>query len=530
MNMKRYDYIIVGAGSAGCVMANRLSADPNVNVLLVEFGGGDNSIFIQMPSALSIPLNSDKYDWRFFSQPEPHLDNRRLHQPRGKVIGGSSSTNGMVFVRGNPEDFNQWQTNGANGWRYADVLPYFKKMETYAQGGDPNYRGQTGPLHVTQGKRYSPLYDAFIEAGAASGIAPKIDDYNGATQEGFFYKQMTVKQGKRCSTAAAYIKPILHRANLHVRLHTFISRVLLENGRATGIEILRNGRQEQLFADREVILCAGSIMSPKLLMLSGIGEAEHLREMGIPTVHHSPGVGQNLQDHLELYQQFACKKPVSLYPYMNWAGKALIGARWLLRKDWLGATNHFEAGAFIRSSQAKWANIQFHFLPVAISYDGKTMPQCHSCQVHVGPTRSPSRGTIRLASHDPLAKPIIHFNYMSHDSDWQEFREAIRATRDIFNQAPLQEFVNTELFPGKNCHSDNGLNTFIRTNVESAIHASCTCKMGNDEMAVVDEQGRVYGVEALRVVDSSIFPTIPNGNLNAPTIMVAEKIAAEMIM
>ena len=523
-----YDYIIVGSGSAGCVLANRLSANPNTKVLLIEYGGSDNSMFIKMPSAFSIPLNTKKYDWRFFTEPEPHLNNRRLHQAKGKVLGGSSSTNGMIFVRGNASDFDGWEQEGAKGWSYKDVLPYFKKMETFDKCANPAYRGSNGPLTVTKGNWYTPLFKAFTVAGHQAGH-PITEDYNGASQEGFFHKQMTIRNGVRCSTALAYINDIKDRKNLTILLNTFVTRVVFEGKKAVGVNISLKGKQKTIYA-KEVILSAGAIMSPKLLLLSGVGDKNELQKIGIDVVQDLPGVGKNLQDHLEVYLQYQCKKPVSLYKYMNIWGKAYIGIRWLLFKSGLGATNHFEAGAFLKSSADKpYPNLQFHFLPLAISYDGKKSLKAHGFQVHLSANLSESRGCVQLNSKDPFADPKISFNYMSCEEDWVDIRNAVRITRKIFTQEAMKDFLLKEIQPGEQAQTDEQIDDFFRNKSESAIHASCTCKMGEDEMAVVDNVGRVHNISNLRVVDSSIMPRITNGNLNAPTIMLAEKIADSMI-
>jgi choline dehydrogenase len=518
------DFVIVGAGSAGCAMAYRLG-EAGAKVLVVEYGGSDAGPFIQMPAALSYPMNMGLYDWGFQTEPEPHLGGRVLATPRGKVIGGSSSINGMVFVRGHAKDFDHWDEAGAKGWAYKDVLPYFKRMETW-HGGRSDYRGADGPLHVTRGPRRNPLFHAFVEAGRQAGY-PVTDDYNGAQQEGFGPMEMTVWRGRRWSAANAYLKPAKKRFGVGV-VRALARRVVIAEGRAVGVEIERSGKIEVIRARREVVLAASSINSPKLLMLSGIGQGQHLAEQGIPVVADRPGVGANLQDHLELYLQMAASQPVSLYKYWNLWGKALIGAQWLFTGKGLGASNQFESAGFIRSAAGiNYPDIQYHFLPIAVRYDGKAAAEGHGFQAHVGPMRSASRGYVRLRGADPKAAPVIRFNYMSQDSDWRDFRACIRLTREIFGQEAFKPFVRHEIQPGAAVQSDDELDGFIREHVESAYHPCGTCRMGavDDPMAVVDPQARVIGVNGLRVADSSIFPRITNGNLNAPSIMVGEKVS-----
>jgi choline dehydrogenase len=519
-----YDYIIVGAGSAGCVLADRLSADGRNRVLVLEFGGSDRSVFIQMPSALSIPMNMAKYNWHYESEPEPHLGGRRMHTPRGKVIGGSSSINGLVYVRGNPMDFERWQAEGARGWSYADVLPYFRRAETRDEGGD-SYRGGDGPLHTRYGRMKNPLYQAFIDAAQQAGY-PATDDINGERQEGFGRMDMTVRNGRRWSAANAYLKPAMTRPNLTVITHALASRILFEGKRAVGIAYRRGGSEHEARARREVILSGGPINSPQLLKLSGVGPAAELKVHGIDVVHDLPGVGENLQDHLEFYFQYEATKPVTLYSSMNPLAKAMIGARWLLRRDGLGATNHFESCGFIRSRPGiAYPDIQYHMLPLAVSYDGTSLAEGHGYQAHVGPMRSKSRGDVRLASADPADKPRIRFNYMSHPDDWVEMRACVRLTREIFAQPAFAPYRGREIQPGTDVVSDEAIDAFVRDKVESAYHPSCTCKIGSadDPMAVVDAQLRVFGLEGLRVVDSSVMPSVTTGNLNAPTIMIGEK-------
>ncbi|MEL6599617.1 MAG: choline dehydrogenase [Pseudomonadota bacterium] len=528
----RAEYVIVGAGSAGCAMAYRL-AEAGKRVIVIEHGGTDAGPFIQMPGALSYPMNMKRYDWGYQTEPEPHLGGRRLATPRGKVIGGSSSINGMIYVRGHARDYDHWRDQGADGWGYADVLPYFKRMEDWhdgGHGGDPSWRGSGGPLHVTRGTRENPLTQAFVEAGRQAGY-PVTGDYNGQQQEGFGPFDMTVWKGQRWSAAAAYLKPALKRENCTM-VRAFARRVVIEEGRAVGVEVERGGRVEVIGAEAEVILAASSINSPKLLMLSGVGPAAHLAEHGIPVVADRAGVGQNLQDHLELYIQAAASQPVSLYTYWNLLGKAYVGARWLFTKTGPGATNQFESAAFIRSqSGVEYPDIQYHFLPIAVRYDGQTVAEGHGFQAHVGPMRSPSRGSVTLASNDPAMAPKILFNYMSDPQDWADFRRCIRLTREIFAQEAFAPFFKHEIQPGAEVTSDDALDDFIRAHVESAYHPCGTARMGrrDDPMAVVDPECRVIGVEGLRLADSSIFPRITNGNLNAPSIMSGEKAADHIL-
>ena len=526
------DYVIVGAGSAGCAMAYRL-AEADHSVLVIEHGGTDAGPFIQMPGALSYPMNMRRYDWGLKTEPEPHLGGRVLATPRGKVIGGSSSINGMIYVRGHARDFDTWAEMGADGWGYADVLPYYKRLEDWhdgGHGGDASWRGRGGPLHVTRGSRSNPLTRAFVEAGRQAGY-PVTGDYNGEQQEGFGPFDMTVWKGRRWSAANAYLKPALKRANCDL-VRAFARRVVIEEGRAVGVEISRGGRIETIRAEREVILAASSLNSPKLLMLSGIGPAAHLAEHGIPVIADRAGVGQNLQDHLELYIQAAASRPVSLYSYWNLLGKAYVGARWLLTRTGPGATNQFESAAFIRSAAGvDYPDIQYHFLPIAIRYDGKASAEGHGFQAHTGPMRSPSRGSVTLRSANPEDAPVIRFNYMAHEKDWADFRTAIRLTREIFAQEAFAPYYKHEIQPGKDVQTDDELNGFIREHVESAYHPCGTAKMGRrtDPLAVVDPEARVIGVDNLRLADSSVFPQITNGNLNAPSIMVGEKAADHIL-
>jgi choline dehydrogenase len=523
------DYVIVGSGSAGSALAARLSEDGRYSVIVVEYGGSDAGPLIQMPGALSIPMNMKRYDWGYRTGPEPWLGGRRMHSPRGKVVGGSSSVNGMVYVRGHARDFDQWQQLGATGWAAADVAPYFQRME-HAHGGDGGIRGTSGPVHVIRTENGNPLHDAFIEAGRQAGF-PVTTDYNGYRQEGFCRLERTVWKGRRWSAANAYLRPALKRANVTL-VRGLAARIVVRDGTARGVEILRGDRRETIAANREVILAASAFNSPKLLMLSGIGPAQHLREMGIAVVADRPGVGQNLQDHMEILVQYACREPITLNSKMGLAAKAAIGLQWLLFHSGVGATNHFESGAFIRSGPGvEYPDIQFHFLPAAVSYDGTSAAVGHGFQMHVGPMRAASRGRVRLAAPDPAAAPDILFNYMSEESDWTVFRHCIKIAREIAAQPAFDRYRGEEIAPGVAVRGDEALDSFIREKAESAYHPCGTCRMGAaaDTLSVVDPECRVIGVERLRVADSSIFPQVTYGNINAPSIMVGEKAADHIL-
>ncbi len=526
--MPSYDYIVVGAGSAGCVLANRLTEDADVSVLLIETGGSDRSIFIQMPTALSIPMNTRKYAWQFETAPEPYLDQRRMHCPRGKVLGGSSSINGMVYVRGHARDFDEWAELGADDWDYAHCLPYFRKAETWAFGGD-EYRGDSGPLATNNGNNMqNPLYKTFIKAGKQAGYEIT-DDYNGRRQEGFGPMHMTIKNGVRWSTANAYLRPAMRRPNLCVMAHAQVLKLVIDNKRVSAVQLLHKGTTSVTQARREVILSAGPIGSPHILQLSGIGASDVLTQAGIEIQHELPGVGENLQDHLEFYFQFKCKKPITLNGKLDLWNKFLIGSRWFFTRTGLGATNHFESCGFIRSKAGvEWPDLQYHFLPAAMRYDGRSAFDGHGFQVHIGHNKPQSRGYVRVQDADPMQAPEIQFNYLQAEADREGFRDCVKLTREIINQPVFDEYRGDEIQPGASIQTDEQIDQFIRSNVESAYHPSCSCKMGTDPMAVVDPQTRVIGIDNLRVVDSSIFPSIPNGNLNAPTIMLAER-AADII-
>ncbi|WP_079200984.1 choline dehydrogenase [Pseudomonas sp. CC6-YY-74] len=524
-----FDYVIVGSGSAGSVLADRLSADGTHQVLVLEFGGKDNSIFIQMPTAFSIPLNKPRFDWELYTEAEPGLKGRKIHQARGKVIGGSSSINGMAYVRGCAGDYEEWLELGAEGWGYADVLPYFKRAEDCLYGAG-QYRSSGGPVGVCNGNNMqNPLYRAFIEAGRQAGYG-QTEDYNGYRQEGFCRMDMSVRDGVRSSTANAYLKPALNRGNLHLQMHALTTRVLLEGKRAVGVEYRQQGKTLRVQARREVILCASAFNSPKLLMLSGIGPAEQLQKHGIEVVHDLPGVGENLHDHLEVWVQQACTQKITLNGWLNPFGQLLIGARWFFFKSGLGASNQFESNGYIRSRAGlKYPDLQYHFLAGAIAYDGSSAAEGHGFQVHMGANKPKSRGYVRLKSSDPAAAPEIFLNYLAEEEDKQAFRAGLRLTREIFAQPAFGPFLGEELSPGKQVQSDDEIDDWLAKSAETAYHPCGSCRMGTDPMAVVDPQCRVHGIENLRVVDSSIMPAITNGNLNAPTIMIGEKAADHIL-
>lgn len=518
-----FDYIIIGSGSAGSVMTWRL-AEAGHKVLVLEYGGTDRGPLIQMPSALSIPMNMKRYNWGFATEPEPYLNGRRLATPRGKVVGGSSSINGMVYVRGHARDFDAWEELGAKGWAYKHVLPYFRRLEN-AHGGEEGWRGTDGPTHMKRGSRLNPLYQAFIDAGREAGY-PVTDDYNGHQQEGFGPMEMTVHNGFRWSAANAYLRPATKSRKVKLVTHAYAQRIMLDGKRAVGVEYRRGAKTLVAKARREVIVAASSINSPKLLQLSGIGPADVLKEAGIPVRHALPGVGENLHDHLEVYFQVKCTQPITLNGKLNLLSKGMIGAEWMLFQSGLGSTNHFESCGFIRSAAGiEYPDIQYHFIPAAVRYDGKAAFPGHGFQVHVGPMRTKSRGFVRVRSNDPQVSPRILFNYMSQPDDWKEFRACVRLTREIIAQKALEPFRAEEIQPGDKVQTDEEIDAFLRQHVESAYHPCGTCKMGaaSDPMAVVDSECRVIGIEGLRVADSSIMPQVTNGNLNGPTLMIGEK-------
>jgi choline dehydrogenase len=534
MTSSQFDYVIVGGGSAGSALANRLSADPSNRVLVLEAGRLDFiwDVFIHMPSALSFPIGNRLYDWKYESEPEPFMGGRRIYHARGKVLGGSSSINGMIFQRGNAMDYEHWGADpGLETWDYAHCLPYFKRMETCLAAGirDP-YRGHAGPLVLERGPATSPLFGAFFEAVQQAGY-PLTDDVNGYRQEGFAPFDRNIHNGKRLSAARAYLHPVMDRPNLEVKTLALVTRIVFEGNRAVGVEYSRPWGEPRQARAGEVVLCGGAINSPQLLQLSGVGNAEELKALGIDVVHDLPGVGENLQDHLEVYIQYACKQPVSVAPYIKWRNRPKVGLDWLLRKQGPGATNHFEAGGFVRSNEdVEWPNLMFHFLPIAIRYDGSVPAGDHGYQVHIGPMTSDARGTVKITSTDPSAHPALRFNYLSTDQDRREWREAVRVARLILTQPAFDPFNAGELSPGAGVENDEQVLDWVARDAETALHPSCTCKMGVDEMAVVDPQNmKVRGLEGLRIVDASVFPYITNGNIYAPVMMTAER-AADLIL
>jgi choline dehydrogenase len=529
--MKRYDYIIIGGGSAGCALANRLSADPSNNVLVLEAGRPDSwwDIFIHMPAGLSTPIGNKYYDWQYRSEPEPYMNNRRVYHARGKILGGSSSINGMIFQRGNPLDYERWAADtGMESWDYAHCLPYFKRMETCLAGGD-EYRGGEGPLALERGPAQNPLFRAFFEAVQEAGY-PLTKDVNGYQQEGFAKFDRNIRKGRRLSAARAYLHPILTRKNLELSCNTFVSKILFEGLKAVGVEATVNKQTYNIYGN-EVILCGGAFNSPQLLQVSGVGNARELEAVGVKPIHDLPGVGDHLQDHLEVYIQYACKQPVSVQPALRWYNKPRIGAQWLFLRSGPAATNHFEAGGFIRSNDdVAYPNLMFHFLPLAIRYDGTVPTSGHGYQVHVGPMYSDARGSVKIKSPDASVQPVLRFNYLSTAQDKREWLEAVRCARSILNQPAFSDLNGGEISPGAGVETDEEILAWVAKDAETALHPSSTCRMGVDAMSVLDSTTmNVHGLNGVRVVDASSMPYVTNGNIYAPVMMLAEK-AADLIL